>query len=201
MNGRPTPSAVVFDMGGVLVELGPLDELLGGVGLDVAEFWPRWLTSPSVRDFEMGRCDATEFGDRLIDELGLSIGADEVVERLAAWPRGLYPGAAELVAELEVTTGLLSNTNALHWDTQRDAERLRQMFDRTYLSYELGLAKPDREIFDLVVADLGMAATEIVFLDDNQINVDGALAVGIDAVLVRGPTEARSALRERGLLA
>ncbi|HMS13190.1 MAG TPA: hypothetical protein PKD80_08810 [Microthrixaceae bacterium] len=39
--------AVVFDMEDVLVELGPLHELLCDVGLDVATFWPRWAGQPS----------------------------------------------------------------------------------------------------------------------------------------------------------
>ena len=187
--------AVLFDMGGVLVELGPLDELLGST-MSGDDFWPRWLASPSVRAFESGRCGVDEFAGGLVEELGLTIGPGEVVERFARFPRGLYPGAEELVASLpdRVVTGVLSNTNPLHWDHQADAERLRGLCHHAFLSYELGLVKPDAAIFDRVASDLGLAPDRILFIDDNQINVDGARAAGWRAEVARGPAQAAAAI-------
>ncbi len=190
-------------MGGVLVELGPLTEILGpNPTLDDDTFWAKWLASPSVRDFEMGRCSPEEFGDRLVAELELDGAGGELLARFAAWPKGLMPGAAELVASLgshEVEVAVLSNTNALHWETQPDASDVQALFDRRYLSYELGLAKPDAAIFQHVVYDLGFEPSTILFLDDNQINVDGARAVGMQSELTKGVDAARSALAAVGL--
>ncbi len=197
---RPTIEVVVFDLGGVVVELGPLTEILGDDPLPPNEFWSRWLASPAVRDFEMGRCSAEEFGVRLVDELRLSFSASELIERFLAWPHGMFPGSADLISSLEVPTAVLSNTNALHWDRQVDGEALRGLFDHEYLSFRLGLAKPDLDIFEYVIDDLGVAAGAIVFLDDNQPNVDAARSLGIDAHLVRGDVEARRVLDELGLV-
>lgn len=201
---RPAPvalTAVLFDMGGVLVELGPLDEFLG-VGIRAEEFWPRWLASPTVRRFERGECSAAAFGTGLATEFDLELDADEVVERFRRFPRGLFPGAAELVRAVhpDVVTGVLSNTNALHWDHQRDGETIRSLFDRVYLSYELGAVKPDRAVFEAVVADLDRDPAEILFVDDNQLNVDGARAVGLDAHRAVGVDETRRILIARGVL-
>ncbi|MEZ5226844.1 MAG: HAD family phosphatase [Acidimicrobiales bacterium] len=198
--------AVVFDMGGVLVELGPLTEILGDDPLPVDEFWARWLQSPTVRAFEMGQCDVATFGDRLVAELGLSFGGAELVDRFAQWPKGLFDGAVAMMDELRgreqaPIVAVLSNTNELHWREQVDSGRIPDLFDRHYLSYRLGLAKPDADIFEHVIADLNMPAERIMFLDDNQPNVDTARRLGIDAHLTRGVTEAREALIERGLLA
>jgi putative hydrolase of the HAD superfamily len=77
---------------------------------------------------------------------------------------------------------------------------MRRLFDRQFLSYELGLAKPDREIFERVVDDLDVSAEEILFLDDNQINVDGARSVGMRAELTRGLASARRAIEALGLV-
>ncbi len=189
-------------MGGVLVELGPLTEILGDDPMPADTFWERWLASPTVRSFEMGQCSVEDFGNRLVAELELSFTGPELVERFAQWPKGLFGGAEQLVADIidGIEIGVLSNTNALHWSSQRDHERVRALFDRTFLSYELGLAKPDRDIFDRIVAELDVAPESVVFLDDNQINVDGALAVGIDAALAKGVDQARAALSARGLL-
>lgn len=187
---------MLFDMGGVLVELGPLDELLGTVGQQQAEFWPRWLASPAVRALETGRCDVARFAEDLVDELELSISTAEVIERFTSFPRGLYPGAVEMVNSVApgVMTGLLSNTNRLHWEHQRDGEIIRDLFAHAYVSYEIGLLKPDREIFDHVVADLGVGADRVLFLDDNQINVDGARAAGLRAEVAGGPAQATEIL-------
>ena len=49
--------AVLFDMGGVIVRLRPIDELLAGDAMTAEEFWPKWLASPAVRAFERGQLD------------------------------------------------------------------------------------------------------------------------------------------------
>ncbi len=194
--------AVLFDMGGVLVELGPLDELLGST-MTGDEFWPRWLASPSVRGLESGTRSVDEFGRGLVEELELTISPGEVVERFGRFPRGLYPGARELVASVPagVVTGVLSNTNPLHWDNQTDGEAIRHLCQRAFLSYELGLVKPDRAIYDRVAADLDVAADRILFIDDNQINVDGARAAGWRAEVAEGPAAAGAVLGRFGLVA
>ncbi len=202
MNPTPEIEAVVFDMGGVLIELGPLTEILGPQpSLAEDELWARWLASPTVRDFEMGRSSPEEFGCRLVDELGIPVTGAEMVARFEAWPKGLMPGAAQLVRDLadRVETAVLSNTNAMHWESQVDAAIMQGLFDRRFLSFELGLAKPDATMFRRVVDDLGVEAAAVLFLDDNQINVDGAAAIGITACRVRGVAEAREAIGRHGL--
>jgi putative hydrolase of the HAD superfamily len=106
-----------------------------------------------------------------------------------------------MVAEVgaSATTAVLSNTNALHWETQVDAGQIASLFDRHYLSYELGLVKPDIEIFQRVLADLGEEADAVLFLDDNQVNVEAGRAAGIQAHRVRGVGEARAVLARYGL--
>ena len=70
------------------------------------------------------------------------------------------------------------------------------MFDRLYLSYRMGLAKPDRPIFDAMLADLELDAGEVLFLDDNQPNVDAAITAGIVSRRVVGPQQARAAIED-----
>lgn len=183
------------------MELGPLDQFLG-VALPPEKFWPTWLSSPTVRCFERGSCDEADFGFGLAREFKLPLSADEVVERFRRFPRGLFPGAAELVSSVvdPVSTGVLSNTNKLHWEHQIDGEIIRGLFDHRFLSYQLGLVKPDTAIFERVVSELDVAPADILFIDDNQLNVDGARAVGLDAHLARGVTEARLLLLERELI-
>jgi len=54
-------------------------------------------------------------------------------------------------------------------------------FDVRFSSHLIGHLKPDKEAFEFVVAALGCAPERILFLDDNRLNIDGALAVGMQA--------------------
>ncbi len=51
-----------------------------------------------------------------------------------------------------------------------------------------------------MVEDLGVEAGRVLFLDDNQINVDGALAAGLQAEVTKGPIEAGAVLARYGLV-
>ncbi len=190
--------AVLFDMGGVLVQLDSLENVLGPSALTPDEIWNAWILSDAVQQFERGQCTVDHFAETIISELRLTGTPSEFIERFVAFPQGLYPGAEELVASLPatITTGVLSNTSALHWENQEAAHIIRALCDRAYLSFELAMAKPEREIFDYAVADLDLAPEQVLFIDDNQINVDGARAAGLHAGLAKGPDEAARLLRQ-----
>ena len=194
--------AVLFDMGGVVVKLDSLATVLGPSTLSEADMWNAWILSPAVKMYERGECDLEHFASSVVAELQLEGTPDDFVDRFVAFPQGLYPGAVEVVASVpkSVVTGVLSNTNALHWENQRDAAAIRYLCDRSYLSYELGMVKPDRAVFDHVVADLDLAPSDVLFIDDNQINVDGARAAGLKSGLAKGPEQATSVLREFGVV-
>lgn len=189
--------AVLFDMGGVIVQLDSLETVLGPSSLTSDEIWNQWILSEAVQQFERGMGTVEQFADSIVDELGLEGSATAFIERFVNFPQGLYPGAVEMVASVPpaITTGVLSNTNALHWDGQKDAEVIRSLCEREYLSYAIGLAKPERDIFDYAVADLGVRADQVLFIDDNQINVDGATTAGLQSGLAKGPAAAEQVLR------
>ena len=193
---------VLFDLGGVLIDLGGVEEFGALIGVrNIDEIWRRWLTSPWVRRYERGQCAREEFAAGIVAENDIDLSPEEFVRRFRDWPKGLLPGAAELVRGLagSVTPACLSNTNEMHWNEQQDAEMVRELFDQCFLSHEIGLVKPDREIFDHVVAELGCRSSEILFLDDNLINVQGAEVVGLDAHRVCGVEDCRALLERRGL--
>ena len=193
---------VLFDLGGVLIELGDVEEFGALIGVrNTEEIWRRWLTSPWVRRYERGQCAREEFAAGMVAENDLDLSPEEFVCRFRDWPKGLLPGAADLVQGLAggVTPACLSNTNEMHWNEQQDAEVVRALFEQRFLSHEIGLVKPDRDIFDHVVAALGCRSSEILFLDDNLLNVQGAEVAGLDAHRVRGVDDSRALLERRGL--
>ena len=203
MADAPDIELVLFDMGGVLVELGGVGAMgeLAGI-TDEAEVWRRWLECRWVREFERGDCTPEAFAAGVVDDWALPVSPSEFLASFRDWVRGPYDGALALVEEVQarVPIGLLSNTNALHWAEHRHALAFLDRFDHRFLSFELGLLKPDREVFDEVAAFLPTAPDRVLFLDDNQINVDGARAAGFRAARAVGPEGARAALVAAGVI-
>ena len=149
--------AVLFDLGGVLVRLGGVEEFGRMIGEgEESEIWRRWLASPWVRRYERGQCNAEAFAAGMVQENDLDLPPGEFLAIFRAWPRGLLPGAQELVASLpdDILVGCVSNTNELHWNHQQDGPLIRSLFKLRFLSHELGLVKPDREMFEAVLAKL-----------------------------------------------
>jgi putative hydrolase of the HAD superfamily len=194
---------VLFDLGGVLVDpggVGPMREL-SGVASD-EELWTRWLGCRWVRRFESGRCSAEEFAAGVVDDWGLHLAPAAFLEAFGSWPGGPYPGALELVDAVRrvLPVGCLSNTNAFHWHAHFDATPINEAFDDRFLSFELGMVKPDLEIFRTVAERVAVRPGRVLFLDDNDANVDGAAAAGFVARRVQGVAEARDALAREGVL-
>ncbi len=192
-----TIEVVLFDLGGVLVDLSGIEDLKVFAGeASEDELWRRWLACPWVRRFERGLCDAESFSRGMVESWSMPVEPEEFLEAFACWPRGLLPGARELVRRLRARSrvGCLSNTNALHAERQWTEFGFADLFEDRFLSHEMGLVKPDRAVFDHVVEALGCPAERILFLDDNQINVEGARAAGLRSERTRGIDEARSML-------
>jgi len=194
---------VLFDIGGVLADwtgLPVMRELTGaGTDLDVAG---RWLMSPWVRRFESGNCSEQEFAEGVVAEWGFPFTPQQFLEKFLSWLDGPFAGAEQMVRETNARAmvGCLSNTNALAWREIISHWPLTALFECSFLSFELGAVKPDREIFGLVIDQLPMPPDRVLFLDDNAINVEGALASGLRAEQARGVSEARAVLARYALL-
>ena len=197
--------AVLFDLGGVLAGFGGVDAMRALAGIDDdEEVWRRWLTCRWVRAFERGGCTPDEFAAGVVEDWQLPIDGPAYLAEFSAWLGDPLPGAEALVDDVcatGVVTGCLSNTNVVHWDAHIGRWTFVEQLDHRFLSHELGIVKPDRELFELVAQRLALPPERILFLDDNQLNVDGAQEVGLQAVRVRGVDEAREVLVARGVLA
>ncbi len=198
-SGRPTANhpvkAIVFDLGGVLLELrDPIENF--GLRMRESEFLELWLLSPSVRAFERGDIDAQAFARSIVDEMELPIEWPDFLARFDAWPLALFPDTLALLDAIPpgIKRGLLSNTNAIHWGRADISGYLARRFDREFLSYKTRLLKPDRESFLQVPEGFDCEPREIVYFDDNPRNVSAAAAAGMQAFMARSPADIRQVL-------
>jgi putative hydrolase of the HAD superfamily len=193
-------TVLLFDLGGVLLRLREIAANFGIPG-DELQFHRRWIVSPSVREFERGAISAEEFGRSIVAEMGLPYEWQEFLQRFDRWPVRLFSGVPEMLAQLagNYRLALLSNTNAVHWARDDIAGVLEPLLDYTFLSFRTGLLKPDNDAFEQVLGHYECEAREILFFDDNPLNVDAANSLGFRSCLTRGMSEVRSALAASGV--
>ena len=189
---------LVFDLGGVLVEWDGVEPLrkLSRRNLSREDARRFWLESPWVRRFETGQCPPGSFAAGVVEELDLRLDAEGFLRDFISWDRGPLPGARELLEELgrSCELGCLSNNNEMHWSRLRDEFGFGHYFKYCFISYEIGLLKPDREIFEFLLSHLPYPASRIAFFDDNPECVESALELGIKAFQVQGIDEVRRVL-------
>jgi putative hydrolase of the HAD superfamily len=185
---------VVFDLWNTLTvwpEEGSVDlrrRWADSIGVPVERLDEHWYADAMWARRESGPIrDAIE---ALYLELGVKADLDDVIASRLELTRGaLVPvdGAVDTIAELRrrgLRTGLISNCSeevALVWDTTPFAS----LFDVAIFSATAGCIKPEREIYELALAELGVAASEALFVGDGANDeLRGAGDVGMTPVLV-----------------
>ncbi len=195
---------ILFDLGGVLVELTGVPTMIKWTGNNHnnEQIWEMWLKSPAVRSFEIGLSTAEEFAAKIIDEMNLPVQRDEFIDAFSRWPKGLYPGVPQLLNKLgkQYILACLSNSNTLHWPKLMREMGLEKMFNHIFASHLTGKLKPDKASFEHVLDSLACKAESVLFLDDNEINVNGARNCGINAHKVTSPQNTEALLEKLGIL-
>ena len=77
---------------------------------------------------------------------------------------------------------LLSNTNIIHRKFGWDHYNFLKNFDKLFLSYEVGFAKPEEEIYQLVIHSIDLNPSEVLYIDDIEEYVNAAKNLGWNAV-------------------
>lgn len=180
--------AILFDIGGVLEvtsEMTFIGDWLGRLGLTLADVGPELFEIWSAG--ELGT--VTESQVRETIRTGLSVDhqiADAVIADM--WEQYLGVANTELIGYAaglrpRFRTGLLSNSFVGARERERAAYGFEELVDDIVYSHEVGLAKPDSQIYLLACRRLGVDPGEAVFVDDSEMAVNGADSVGITAVL------------------
>ena len=94
---------------------------------------------------------------------------------------------------------MLSNINILHYEYLRKNFPVFGVFDKIFLSFQMGLIKPNKEIYNLVIRDLGVNPEEIFYTDDRPELVQSAKSLGIRGCVFTNFDHLMSALSENGI--
>jgi putative hydrolase of the HAD superfamily len=183
-------NGLLVDFGGVLTTnvFDSFRDFCVREGLDPSAIKALFRENPEalrlVRSLETGAIDEHEFGRRFGALLGIDA-LDGLVDRLFAGVRPDEPMLAALrrARAAGIRTGLISNSMG---EGRYDRSQFPELFDGVVISGEVGLHKPQPEIFRLGAERAGVAPEDCVFVDDLRENCEGAEAVGMTAILHRG---------------
>lgn len=191
------PTAVVFDMGGVLEHHGDISfasRWERRLGLEPGNLFDRIRKSGLGQDGNLGRVTEQEF------ELGIGALFDldgrrtaELVDDLWDWYAGpLNTEVVDYFRSLRprYRTGILSNAAAGGVRREEARYDLGAMADVVVYSFEEGMVKPDHRIYLRTCERLGVEAERVVFLDDRQDNVIAARDLGMLAIRFRDTRQA-----------
>ena len=198
--------AIIFDLGGVLIDWDPRYLYRPIFGEDVAameDFLARVCPPDWNRQMDAGVpfADAVAQRQREFPEH-----ADLIALWQDGWPqmlRAAFPDTVAILAELRQRGHrlvALTNWSAETFPIARERFEFLGWFEDIVVSGVERLAKPDPRIFRLTLERNGLEPAGTVFIDDLPANIGAAAALGLDAVHFQGARDLRADLGRRGLL-
>ncbi|CCJ77374.1 glucose-1-phosphatase [Cronobacter muytjensii] len=181
----------IFDLGNVIVDID-FNRVLGVWSdfsrVPLANLRQSFSMGEPFYQHERGELSDEDFAKALCEEMALPLSFEQFSTGWQAVFVGLRPEVITIMQQLREQghrVVVLSNTNRLHttyWPEQYP--EVRAAADTIYLSQEMGMRKPEPEIFQKVLEQEGFSARDAVFFDDNEANIDGARKAGITSILV-----------------
>jgi HAD superfamily hydrolase (TIGR01509 family) len=196
---------LLFDLGGVIIDFNferAFRYWAARASCDPAELGRRFSLDEPYEQHERGELPASGYFAALRRSLNVSLSNDDLITGWNDVYLGVLPGilATLSVASQDFPLYAFTNSNPTHqrvWSV-RFAKEL-SIFDKIFVSSELGLRKPDPEAFSEVAGQTGYDPSEFLFFDDTPENVEGARTAGMHAVLVQSNSDVREALLQLGL--
>ena len=181
---------IVFDLGGVIVDLDPERCMAGFHKLnlpEIAELINPYHPAAMIGEMEHGDISFHE----MCDKMRAYVGRPDVTDDDIAWAYnqllvGLDVEKLRMIDRLRergFKIYALSNNNPMSIQTvhglfEQDGKKMEDYFDAMYLSFEMHSLKPGEEIYRKMLAMSGMKPEETLFLDDSEVNVNVARGLG-----------------------
>ncbi len=180
---------VMFDLGNVIAHID-FDAFWRSVGFftpqEIAPFkegYKIWTLQ-----YETGHISTSEYLDGLAKVFGHRFTNEQLEQAVASIIEGPVEGMLELVMQISQTqqTALVSNTNEIHYHLSLKRFAALQLFHKQYLSYKLRVMKPASGFYETIIKDLKILPSEMLFIDDLELNVEGARLAGMQSIRFAG---------------
>lgn len=179
--------ALIFDLGNVLIYFDwniakeRLNQIEENLGNRTTEFLKQ--NKGLIYALETGKIEQGTF----LNEIRLNINSKLSKEELAKIYSEIFwenKELTKLLPELKKNYKLylLSNTNVIHREYGWKKYKFLKYFDKLFLSYEIGFAKPDKEIYEFVSSSIPFEKNEFVYIDDIEIFIEASRSLGWNAI-------------------
>lgn len=203
---------IIFDLGQVIVQVNHEKTLdcLAKMSDVSREVLRNIFKEQDYLLFEQGKLSATEFFMKINHSYLTSIYPIESIEH--AWNEMIIGLPSEGIALLKSLKDkflllALSNTNCSHLKAinhhlmkTANINDIKALFNKVYYSFELGLGKPDKKIFEHVITDLQLEPSRTLFIDDNLDNIQTSQAMGFKTIHLIEQNHLLNELRKIGIL-
>jgi 2-haloacid dehalogenase len=200
-------TAVIFDVGGVLIDWNPRHlyrKLFDG---DTDEAMERFLAEVCTPEWNLRQDAGRPFAEAVAE---LAARFPEHADLIAAYDlrweemlRGAHAETVEIVRELRARgTPLycLTNSSTEKFPLMQRRFDVFDLFDGIVVSGEIGMVKPDPAVYRYLIERFGLEAPSCLFIDDVEANVAAASSIGMQAVRYRSAPQLRHELQRRGAL-
>ena len=187
---------IIFDFGGVIIRIDyhRIAAAFKKFGLgDFNAIYSQLYQHTLFDDFEKGLITPQDFRDEIREASGILLTDSQIDE---AWNAILIDLPMENIKTLiqlkkSHKLFLLSNTNAIHEiafmkivHDDHDRNILEEIFDKVYFSHKMNMRKPDVGIFERVLRENNLVASETLFVDDSIQHIEGAKKAGLQTLFV-----------------
>ncbi len=185
---------IIFDLGAVIININPekVKQLLKEImPIEFDNKYEALQKSGIFEAYEINEISSKQFIKRVEKIFDNKISESQIE---SIWNEMLLDIPARRIEILieqkhKKNTFLCSNTNEIHINTIRRylknsffIDGLKPLFNKVYLSYELGIRKPNPKIFELILDENNLKAEETLFIDDSAEHIDSAASLGINTI-------------------
>jgi len=191
-------SAIVFDLGGVIVDLSvqrTIEAFAQLSGFSPKKIAEAYTSFPEFFAYERGQITDEQFRIFLRNFFKPEASDNQLDACWNAMLVDLPSEKLQLLKKLQqhYKVYALSNTNNIHIryvnEVMLNGEELDAYFTKAYYSHKVRMRKPDAEIYEFVMSDAALLPGNILFFDDNAANIATAQSLGIHAVEVEHPNQ------------
>lgn len=185
---------IIFDLGGVFIEIDYAKTLTAFTDLEVQDFNTFYTQSHASDLFELletGKLNAEEFYNTFRNHTNTTLADEQIEDSWNALLGSFYLDRLEWLDAIrhKYNVFLLSNTNAIHhkaftkiYQQQTGKINFDDYFIKAYYSHNMGLRKPYVEAYRYVLNQHHLQAAETLFIDDTLPNIEGAQKAGLQTV-------------------
>ena len=192
---------IIFDFGGVIIDIDfnkSIDAYNKLGANNFKEFYSQAQQTYLFDKLDTGEISTQQFLSELRNYLPPSVTDKQMIDAWNAILIGIPEHRIRLLERLKAKFRLflLSNTNEIHYPEYTKElqdkfhyESLCVLFDKAYLSFEVGLRKPDPDFYKMVLQENNLDPSETLFIDDSIQNLEPAKKLGIHTFFLEPPKD------------